>query len=115
MVGRSGYDIFDINGKPVKSARMKDKASTATADTQGGGGLTDMHCRNFRDQITGVTNVANSPVNEGHASTMLCHLGNIAYRTGEDVIVNPKTGKAKNKAAKKLWKREFEPGWEMKI
>jgi myo-inositol-1(or 4)-monophosphatase len=41
----------------------------------------------------------NSPIDEGQISTMLCHLGNIAYRTNTVVECNPQTGRLLNNPA----------------
>ncbi|MFM8290614.1 MAG: gfo/Idh/MocA family oxidoreductase, partial [Planctomycetia bacterium] len=55
----------------------------------------------------------NADVVDGHWSTLLCHLGNIAYRTGQVLECDPATGKPKNApAADALWSREYRPGWE---
>ncbi len=48
----------------------------------------------------------------GHKSTLMCHLANIAYRTGETLECDPANGRPVNEAADKLWSREYEPGWE---
>ena len=42
----------------------------------------------------------------------MCHLANIAYRTGETLKCDPSNGKPTDREAKKLWKRDYEPGWE---
>ena len=58
----------------------------------------------------------NSPVEEGHKSVLLCHLANIAQRTGNTLHCDPKNGHILNdKEAMKLWKREYEKEWEPKV
>jgi hypothetical protein len=48
---------------------------------------------------------------------MLCHLGNIAYRTNTVVRCDPKTDKLlDNPAGEKLWGRpEYRAGWDIKV
>ncbi len=55
----------------------------------------------------------NAEIAEGHKSTLLCHLGNIAQRTGRTLTTDPQNGHILNdEEALKLWRREYEPGWE---
>jgi predicted dehydrogenase len=54
----------------------------------------------------------NCGIEDGHKSTMLAHLGNIAYRTGQPLDVDPSNGHIKNNpAADKLWASEYRKGW----
>ena len=79
---------------------------------QGGGDAA--HIGNFLEAIRGNEKL-NSPIEEGQKSTMLCHLGNIAYRTNTVVQCDPRTGRLiNNPAGEKLWKRAYRAGWEPK-
>jgi len=54
----------------------------------------------------------NAQIEKGHQSTLLCHLGNIAYRTQRTLKCNPENGHIQgDEAAMAFWKREYEPGW----
>ena len=102
---RDTWTIYDPKGVEVS----KGKASTSgTGDVS--------HIGNFIDAIRGDAKL-NSPIEVGQRSTMLCHLGNIAYRTNTVVRCDAKTGKIiDNPAAEKLWARpEYRKGWEVKI
>jgi hypothetical protein len=47
---------------------------------------------------------------------LLVQLGNIAQRVGHSLEINPENGHIlKDKDAQKLWSREYEKGWEMKL
>ncbi|MFN0197641.1 MAG: Gfo/Idh/MocA family protein [Planctomycetaceae bacterium] len=55
----------------------------------------------------------NAEIEEGHKSTLLCHLGNIAHRTGRTLNCDPQSGHIiGDDKAMQYWSREYEPGWE---
>ncbi|MCB9952765.1 MAG: Gfo/Idh/MocA family oxidoreductase [Planctomycetaceae bacterium] len=97
------YKIFDKNDKLIE------EAGEAMKDSD--------HIENFLAAIrTGQHRNLNAEIEQGHRSTMLCHLGNIAYRTGRTLNCSAENGHILNdEAAMNLWKREYEPGWEPKI
>ena len=65
---------------------------------------------------TGKPDSLNSEIGEGHKSTLLCHLGNIAYRTGRTLKCDPSNGHILgDKDAMAFWTREYEKGWEPKV
>ena len=74
------------------------------------------HVANFLEAIRGRATL-NSPITEGQKSTMLCHLGTIAYRTNTVVRCDPKTGAViDNPLAKPLWGREaYRAGWDVRV
>jgi predicted dehydrogenase len=112
--GNDDYAIYDVDNKlvrEVKTAAGNDATNTISAT----GNLDFFHFNNFVDSIRGDAKI-NSPMNEAHKSVLLCHLANIARRTGQTLHCDPKNGHVLNDPdAMKLWKREYEKGWEPKI
>jgi predicted dehydrogenase len=97
----NGYRIFDPQGKEIASG-------------SGPGGDT-VHIQNFLDCIR-EGKKPNSEIAEGQKSTLLCHLGNIAYRVGHTLHIDPKSGRIINdRDAQALWSREYRAGWEPKV
>ena len=94
---------------------INDGKGAKVSEGKGAGGGDVAHIGNFIDAIRGTARL-NSPIVEGQKSTMLCHLGNIAYRTNSTVLCDPKSGKLINHpAGEKLWKRSYREGWEPKV
>jgi len=112
--GNDDYKIFDADNKLVKevqSAAKNDGTNTVSAT----GNLDLFHFNNFIDAIRGEARI-NAPIDEGHKTVLLGHLANIAQRTGRTLHCDPKTGHILNDVgAMKLWKREYEKGWEPKM
>ena len=80
----------------------------------GRGGDAD-HIANFLDCIR-TNRRPNADIEEAHKSTLLCHLGNIAYRVGRVLNLDPKNGHIQgDDQAAALWTREYRPGWEPKV
>ena len=108
-INRNGYKQYDLAGKLVKEE--SEQSLNVTTGLGGGGGLTTGHIQNFMEAIQGKAK-QNSVLGEAARSTLLCHLTNIAYRTGETLSCDPDTGHITNKKImKKYWGREYEPGW----
>ena len=112
IVDRNGFELFDLAGKSVRT--VKAAATSETTGTVGEGALDVYHAGNFADVIRGRAKTLASPVAEGHISTTLCHLGNMAYRTKAVLTVDPSSGKPTNPEAMKLWSVDYEPGWEIR-
>ncbi|VVS96485.1 Oxidoreductase [Sphingomonas sp. EC-HK361] len=113
VVDRNGYELYDLSGKQTRV--VKAAGESETTGTVGEGVLDIYHAGNLVDNVRGKSTTLNSPIAEGHISTTLCHLGNMAYRTGEILTVDPKTGRPKSAEALKLWAVDYQPGWEIKV
>lgn len=98
-----GYALLDLRGKEL--------------EYHPGTRSDALHIDNFVDAIRNNDPMRlNAEIEEGHKSTLLCHLGNIAQRTGDTLHCDPSNGHIiENEDAAKLWKREYEPGWEPKV
>lgn len=96
----NNYTAYDKDGKEL--AKNTDPPSDVP------------HFTNFADAIRKDTPL-NQPISSGQKSALLCHLGNIAYRTTGGVDVNPDNGELiDNPAAQKLWAREsYRDGWKV--
>ena len=101
-IARDSWTVYDPKG--VEKATGKSSVE--------GGDLP--HVANFVEAVRGRATL-NSPIEEGQKSAMLCHLGNIAYRTDTVVRCDPQTGRVvDNPQALSLWGREaYRKGWDV--
>ncbi|MFN8292013.1 MAG: Gfo/Idh/MocA family oxidoreductase [Chitinophagaceae bacterium] len=112
--GNDDYAIYDEDNKLVKEVKTG-AGNEATNTISATGNLDFFHFSNFAESIRGNTSIT-SPIDEGHKSVLLCHLANIAQRTGRTLHCDPANGHILNdNEAMKLWKRRYEKGWEPKI
>lgn len=98
-----GYKVLDEKGKEVVSVDGTDGLKA--------------HVENFIAAIrANDPSMLHSEIEEGHKSTLLCHLGNIAHRTGDSLKCDPVSGHIlDNDRAMELWTRTYEPGWEPQV
>lgn len=112
FVNRNGYKRYDRMGKVVETS---ESVSNEAGNALGGGGdMTTAHVQNFFNTIRGREKL-NSPIDEGIISQAMTHYANISYRIGKGFDIDPKTGKMFDRAAMKLWDRDYQPGWEPKV
>jgi predicted dehydrogenase len=99
MLGRhgDGWEVFDADFDSVAHGFGRE------AD--------DRHFANFLDCIRDRER-PNADVEKVHLSTLLCHYGNIAYRLGRKLTIDPKTeGFVGDDEANRLVKREYRKPW----
>ena len=99
--GGNAYAIYDLDNQLIAQAQAEE-----SFDIDRG------HLHNFCQAIREGASLY-SPIDEGHKSTLLCHLGNIAQRAGHELQCNPENGHIENGAeAQHLWSRTYAPQWK---
>jgi predicted dehydrogenase len=109
VYGENGYMMIDRDGYRVffKSEQGPEFHQT-WQDTPN-------HYQNFIDCIKNrkAENLL-ADIEEGHYSSLLCHLGNISYRTGRRLVFDPKTETfPSDPEANKFLSREYRKGYEL--
>jgi predicted dehydrogenase len=112
--GGNGYQVYDGENKMVKE--IKDETPVDATNKVSPTELLDrVHLQNFISAIQGNEKI-NQPIIEGHKSTLIPQLGNIAQRVGRVLNLDTRNGHIINDAeATKLWSREYAPGWNLKV
>jgi len=112
IIDRGGYVVYDNDNNLIEYANEAQSGRQVSGTgTVGGGSLTDNHVANFLAAIRGEEE-PRSPIDEGRKSVLLCHLGNIAQRTGHTLNVDPEEGRiVDDEEAMAFWSREYESGW----
>ena len=112
LIDDNNYTVFDLKKKPIKATNEKETTDPTNTVSASGVRLDRLHFANFCEAIRGQKPV-NSPIEEGHKSVAMLHLGNIAWRVGRELRCDPANGHIRDDAeAMQLWRRSYEPGWE---
>jgi len=100
LLTNSSWKAFDPSGRIMKEG--------------GGDGGQQAHVRNFLDAVKSRKREAlNQEIFSGHLSTVMCHAGNIAWRTGKKLRFDPATETFDDPAANALVGREHRAGFEL--
>lgn len=114
LPGGNSYTIFDLKGNIVKEVK-DDGSIDARNKVNPAENLDALHIQNFFKAISNGEKL-NADIDSGHKSTLLVQLGNISQRVGNSLDIDSQTGHILNdKNANRLWSRDYEKGWEMKL
>ncbi|AMR31562.1 dehydrogenase [Mucilaginibacter sp. PAMC 26640] len=112
--GGNGYQVYDYDNKLVKE--IKDEAPVDAGNKVSPTELLDrIHLQNFVSAVQGDAQLNQTIIN-GHKSTVIPQLGNIAQRMGRVLNCDPQNGHIlHDPEAMKLWTRDYQPGWNLKV
>ena len=109
--------MYDLSGKLISEVKslMKEDSLQGRNTASPSLGMDSLHVADFLDAIRN-NRRPNCDVELGHKSIVAMQLGNIAWRVGRDLKIDPTNGHIiGDSEAKKLWSRQYEKGWEPKI
>jgi predicted dehydrogenase len=102
LLNNTSWKAFDSAGKLIKQGG------------EDGGQIQQAHVRNFLDAVRSRDEKSlNQEVYSGHISTMMCHAGNISWRTGKKLQFDEKTETFDDKQANQYLGREHRKGYEL--
>jgi len=111
MIDGNGYTVYDLENKIVKEVKDPEVIDARNLSSPADD-LDGLHIQNFLSGISKGTKLI-SPIAEGHKSTLLCQLGNIALRSGNSLRTDPSNGHIiGDPVAQEYWTRKYQPGWE---
>jgi len=111
-----GYSKYKTYlGKDRTPGKSGDDGQMEASGMNRGSGGTDGHFQNFIEAVRKHdASLLNGPIETGHLSSGLAHLGNIAYRTGKVLTFNPESEKFVNDPeADKMLSRNYREGFEV--
>ncbi|MFN0055381.1 MAG: Gfo/Idh/MocA family protein [Planctomycetales bacterium] len=102
LVTNTSWTAYDAAGKVVKQGESS------------GGVAQQAHVRNFLDAMRSRKRESLSQeILSGHISTLMCHAGNIAWRTGKKLRLDPTTESFDDPEANRYLGREHRRGFEL--
>jgi len=113
VMAADGYEVYDWKGKLVDE--FKTGKLSASNDLRGQDEMTNAH---FANLISGIKSgeALHSPIAEINVSITSLQLANISWMVNRELTLDPSNGHVKNDPdAMKLWSREYEKGWEVKV
>jgi len=113
LVDREGYEVYDWNGKKIDEYTTGKENSTS--DLLSRDSMTDLH---FENLINGIRTgePLHSPIPIANVSVTILQLSNIAWIVSRELNLDTNTGHIlKDPEAMKMWSRDYEKGWEVKV
>jgi hypothetical protein len=102
LMSNTNWKAYDGAGKLVKQAESSQ------------GQIQQAHVRNFLDAVRSRKREdLTQELYSGHVSSAMCHMGNIAWRTGKKLACDPQTELFDDAAANGLRGREHRKGFEL--
>jgi predicted dehydrogenase len=113
IMAADGYEVYDWKGKLVDE--FKTGKAGASSDLRGSDGMTNAH---FANLISGIKSgqALHSPIADINVTITSLQLANVSWIVNRELTLDTSNGHVKNDPeAMKLWSRQYEKGWEVKV
>ncbi len=113
VLNRGGWEVIPENDRPHWSENLGPKMEAIPLQSNTGSGL-DLHTTNFLSAVkTRDTKMLNAPITVGYNTALVCHMGNVAYKTGERIHWDAESKKFDNEKSNQLLVPQYHNGWEL--
>lgn len=113
VLDRGGWEVIPEQDRPNWNDNNGPKIEKIPLQTVEANGL-DLHTTNFLEAVkTRNKEVLNAPIQVGYDAAVVCHLGNIAYKTGKRLFWKSETNQFASDEGNALLGGNYHNGWEM--
>nr|WP_299384432.1 Gfo/Idh/MocA family oxidoreductase [Allomuricauda sp.] len=113
VLNRGGWEVIPEQDRPNWNQDNGPKIEAVPLQTVDANGL-DLHTVNFLDAVKSRNaEILNAPIQVGYDTARVCHMGNIAYKTGKRIFWNAETAKFGTDEANALLGNEYHNGWKL--
>ncbi|WP_419214169.1 Gfo/Idh/MocA family protein [Maribacter sp. X9] len=121
FIGNNGTLVLDRQGWEVIPEEEfqgwgKEGIPKMEAFSYDNGGLSglDLHTKNFIESVKSRdASTLNAPIKVGYDAALVSHMGNVAFKTGDRIYWDEKSGAFKNEEANQLLKANYNNGWQL--
>lgn len=111
VLNRGGWEVIPENDRPHWSQNNGPKIEAVPLQNSDANAL-DLHTANFLDALKSKSSSdLKAPLKVGYDAAMVCHLGNVAFKTGERIYWDSATKKLSNTEANSHLKANYHNGW----
>ena len=111
VLNRGGWEVIPENDRPNWNQDLGPKIPPIPLQQVEGNGL-DMHTQNFIEAVKSRdSKTLNAPIEVGYNTALVCHMGNIAYKSGNRVYWNKEKKVFDDAKANSLITPTYHNGW----
>ena len=113
ILDRSGWEVIPEDEREGWDKNLGPKIDAIPLQTNQGNGL-DLHTKNFIESVKSRDrSTLNAPIEVGYDTALVCHMGNIAYKSGNRIYWDKQKGIFDNAKANELIVPTYHNGWDI--
>ncbi|GMN07292.1 Gfo/Idh/MocA family oxidoreductase [Croceitalea sp. MTPC5] len=113
VLDRNGWEVIPEDERQGWDKNLGPKIEAVPLQTNQGNGL-DLHTANFIQAVkTRDGSVLKAPIKVGYDAALVCHMGNIAYKTGNRIYWSDAKAQFDNEKANELLTPAYHNGWRI--